>query len=75
MADIINFPTKTEAVQLREDMRKLEEEIKVQLDLLQDINDRVVDLTVDYEDMLARLCKITGVHLPPELDFEPDFDI
>ena len=71
MADnIIPFPTLKESQVLREDMGKLEKDISSNLDKLQEINEEIVRLTVSYEEMLYRLCEITGVQLPNNLDWE-----
>ena len=71
MADnIIAFPTLKESQVLREDMGKLEKDISSNLDKLQEINEEIVRLTVSYEEMLYRLCEITGVQLPNNLDWE-----
>ena len=71
MADnIIPFPTLKESQVLREDMGKLEKDISSNLDKLQEINEEIVRLTVSYEEMLYRLCEITGVELPNNLDWE-----
>ena len=64
MAKIIQFPTVKEGEQLREAMTELENDIKGRLDELQVINEEVIQLTVAYEEMLYRLCEITGVELP-----------
>ena len=71
MADnIIPFPTLKESQVLREDMGKLEKDISSNLDKLQEINEEIVRLTISYEEMLYRLCEITGVQLPNNLDWE-----
>ena len=71
MADnIILFPTLKESQVLREDMGKLEKDISSNLDKIQEINEEIVRLTVSYEEMLYRLCEITGVQLPNNLDWE-----
>ena len=62
--NVIQFPTLTEANKLRESMEELEKAIKSNLDDLQQINEEIVQLTVVYEDMLHRLCELTGVKLP-----------
>jgi|TARA_B110000914_G_C15100786_1_gene281570 hypothetical protein len=75
MADnVIPFPTLREGQKLREEMGVLEEQIKENLDQLQGINEEIINLTVAYEDMLYRLCEITGVQLPSNVDFgeEPE---
>ena len=46
----------------------IEKEIKTQLDSLQFLNEDIVDLTIMYEAMLHRLCEITGVQIPSEMD-------
>ena len=75
MADnVIPFPTLKESQVLREDMGKLEKDISSNLDKLQEINEEIVSLTVAYEDMLYRLCEITGVQLPNNLDWEGEPD-
>ena len=69
MAKIIPFPTVKEGDKLREQMTELESEIKLRLDELQVINEEVIQLTVAYEEMLYRLCEITGVELPSNIDW------
>ena len=68
MGKIIQFPTVKEGEQLREAMAELETDIKTRLDELQVINEEVIQLTVAYEEMLYRLCEITGVELPNNID-------
>ena len=70
--NIIPFPTLREGQKLREDMGELEESIKERLDSLQSINEDIIGLTVAYEVMLYRLCEITGVRLPNEIDWSED---
>jgi len=74
MATIIQFPTVREGEALRKEMEKLEEQIKENLDQLQLINEEIINLTLAYEDMLYKLCEITGVQLPSNVDFgeEPE---
>ena len=50
-------------------MTELEQVIKDNLDQLQDINEEIITLTVAYEEMLYRLCEITGVELPSNMDW------
>ena len=69
MVKIIQFPTVKEGEQLREAMAELETDIKTRLDELQVINEEVIQLTVAYEEMLYRLCEITGVELPNNIDW------
>ena len=72
--NIIPFPTVREGQKLREEMGELEEGIKDKLDMLQVINEDIIGLTVAYEEMLYRLCEITGVKLPHDVDWsgEPE---
>jgi hypothetical protein len=74
MATIIQFPTVREGEALRKEMEELEEQIKENLDQLQLINEEIINLTLAYEDMLYKLCEITGVVLPSNVDFgeEPE---
>ena len=51
-------------------MGVLEGNIKERLDELQLINEDIISLTVAYEEMLYRLCEITGVQLPNDLDWD-----
>ena len=69
MGKIIQLPTVKEGEQLREAMAELETDIKTRLDELQVINEEVIQLTVAYEEMLYRLCEITGVELPNNIDW------
>lgn len=66
MTKVIDFPTNLEAKRLRKEMEEMEQDIKAHLEDLQILNEEVVTLTVAYEDMLRRLCDITGVELPPD---------
>lgn len=74
MATILQFPTVREGEALRKEMEELEEQIKENLDQLQLINEEIINLTLAYEDMLYKLCEITGVVLPSNVDFgeEPE---
>ena len=67
---IVRFPSLTEADKLRVDLIGIEKEIKTQLDSLQFLNEDIVDLTIMYEAMLHRLCEITGVQIPSEMDHD-----
>ena len=67
--NIIQFPTMREGDKLREAMAELDTDIKSRLDELQVINEEVIQLTVAYEEMLYRLCEITGVELPSNIDW------
>ena len=72
MGDVIQFPTVTEAVKLRDALRECENEIKLCLNDLAELNDMVVDLTCEYEIMLNRLGELNGIRLPEELKLEDD---
>ena len=63
MGKVIPFPTKTEADNLKEELQKHEEEIKLCLDDLESINSHIVELTFEYEQMLHRLGKLYGVDI------------
>lgn len=66
MGKVIPFPTKTEADKLKTQLRMHEEEIKMCLDDLESINGHIVELTIEYENMLRRMCELYGVPLPEE---------
>ena len=70
MGKIIQFPTVKEAEKLRKDMTELEGIIKSNLDQLQDINEEIIQLTVAYEEMLYKLCDLTGVEIPNNMDWD-----
>ena len=63
MGKIIKFPTVTEGDKLKEELKLQEEEIQLCLDDLQSLNEHIVELTVEYETLLNRLCKIYGVDI------------
>ena len=63
MGKIIKFPTVTEGDKLKEELKLQEEEIQLCLDDLQALNEHIVELTVEYETLLNRLCKIYGVDI------------
>lgn len=63
-SNVIPFPTVKEADILREAMTGMETQIKLRLDKLQVLNEDIVELTIEYEQMLHRLCELTGVQLP-----------
>ena len=70
--NVIPFPTVKEADILREAMNGMEVAIKERLDKLQVLNEDIVELTMHYEQMLYRLCDITGVRLPEQPNWTPD---
>jgi len=63
-SNVIPFPTVKEADLLRDAMSGMERQIKLRLDKLQVLNEDIVELTIEYEQMLHRLCELTGVELP-----------
>ena len=69
-SNVIPFPTVKEADILREAMNGMEREIKKRLDKLQVLNEDIVELTIEYEQMLHRLCELTGVQLPDNQSWE-----
>ena len=71
MGKIIQFPTVTEASRIVDELTICEEEIKLALDDIQDLNDMVVELTAHYEAMLDRLCQIQGIKMPEETWKQP----
>ncbi len=68
--NVIPFPTVKEADILREAMNGMEIAIKERLDKLQVLNEDIVELTIEYEQMLHRLCELTGVQLPDNNEWE-----
>jgi hypothetical protein len=68
--NVIPFPTVKEADILREAMGGMETAIKERLDKLQVLNEDIVELTIEYEQMLHRLCELTGVQLPNQEGWE-----
>jgi Mg2+ and Co2+ transporter CorA len=65
---VIQFPLITEATRLVEELQVQEEEIKMCLDDLQSLNEHIVELTMEYEELLNRLCTINNIKLPEEGD-------
>ena len=68
MGKIIKFPTITEGDNIKKELKKHEEEIKSSLDDLQAMNDHIVELTISYEILLARLCEIYHIDMGDYLD-------
>ena len=73
-SNVIQFPTVKEGDMLKEMMGKMESEIKTKLDALQVLNEDIVDLTIQYEAMLYRLCELTGVKLPNDPDWSNEWN-
>lgn len=40
------------------------------LDDLQMLNEHIVELTIEYETMLKKLCELQGIQLPEEYKFD-----
>jgi hypothetical protein len=68
MGKVIQFPLITEATRLVEELQVQEEEIKLCLDDLQSLNEHIVELTMEYEELLNRLCTINNIKLPEQGD-------
>lgn len=68
MGKIIQFPLITEATRIVEELQVQEEEIKMCLDDLQYLNEHIVELTMEYEELLNRLCTINNIKLPEQGD-------
>ena len=66
MGKVIQFPLITEATRLVEELQAQEEEIKMCLDDLQSLNEHILELTIEYEELLNRLCTINNIELPQE---------
>jgi len=49
-----------------EELQAQEEEIKMCLDDLQSLNEHILELTMEYEELLNRLCTINNIELPQE---------
>ena len=68
MGYLIQFATITEGVKIKVELRKHEQEIKLCLDDLQNLNEHIVELTIEYELMLNRLCEIYGIDMGDYID-------
>ena len=66
MGKVIQFPLITEATRLVEELQAQEEEIKMCLDDLQSLNEHILELTMEYKELLNRLCTINNIELPKE---------
>lgn len=68
MGTVIQFPDrkKLQLLELQEELKVQEEEIQMCLDDLQDLNEHIVELTMEYETLLNHLCKLQGIKLPEE---------
>ena len=68
MGTVIQFPDrkKLQLLELQEELKVQEEEIQMCLDDLQDLNEHIVELTMEYETLLKHLCKLQGIKLPEE---------
>ena len=63
MGIVIQFPDrkKLQLLELQEELKVQEEEIQMCLDDLQDLNEHIVELTMEYETLLNHLCKLQGI--------------
>ena len=68
MGTVIQFPDrkKLQLLELQEELKVQEEEIQMCLDDLQDLNEHIVELTMEYETLLNHLCKLQGIKWPEE---------
>tara|TARA_A200000159_G_C7008227_1_gene208595 strand:- start:113 stop:331 length:219 start_codon:yes stop_codon:yes gene_type:complete len=68
MGTVIQFPDrkKLKLIELQEELKVQEEEIQMCLDDLEDLNEHIVELTMEYETLLNHLCKLQGIELPEE---------
>ena len=68
MGTVIQFPDKKKLklIELQEELKVQEEEIQMCLDDLEDLNEHIVELTMEYETLLNHLCKLQGIKLPEE---------
>ena len=68
MGTVIQFPDrkKLQLLELQEELKVQEEEIQMCLDDLQDLNEHIVELTMEYETLLNHLGKLQGIKLPWE---------
>ena len=63
MGKVIQFPTITERDKIKVELKKHEDQIKICLDDLQHLNEHIVELTLEYELMLNRLCEIYNIDM------------
>ena len=63
MGDLIKFPNK-EKDQLKEKMQVIEIEIQRNIETLQELNQTIVDQTLEYEELLMAYCEKTGIDMP-----------
>jgi len=70
MGKIIQFPVRNESTRVVEELRRQEEEIQLCLNDLQDLNEHIVELTIEYEMLLKKLCDLQGIDLPEEYKFD-----
>ena len=69
MGKVIRFPIeKTEIHRIVRELKIQEEEIKMCLDDLEDLNEHIVELTAEYELLLNRVCEINQIKLKGESD-------
>ena len=62
MDNIIRFPIeRTEKAVLIRNLREQEEEIRMCLDDIENLNEHIVELTAEYEMLLDRLCELSNI--------------
>ena len=68
MGKVIQFPTITEGDKIKVKLKEQEAEIKLCLDDLQHLNEHIVELTIEYELLLNRLCEIYNIDMGDYID-------
>ncbi len=63
MGKVIKFPLVRPADLVREEMDKLNDEITLCMQDIDDLNSHVLELMVGYEQLLERFCELEGVSL------------
>ena len=59
---LIRFPVeRTEKAVLIRNLREQEEEIRMCLDDIENVNEHIVELTAEYEMLLDRLCELSNI--------------
>ena len=63
MDNIITFPDRRKDV-LKQEMHDIELEIQQKVENLQELNQEIVQLTLEYERKLIVYCEETGIDMP-----------
>ena len=62
VGNLIRFPVeRTEKAVLIRNLREQEEEIRMCLDDIENLNEHIVELTAEYEMLLDRLCELSNI--------------